>query len=258
MNAAVGERWASIPERLVRLSPFYMDRYEVTVGRVNDAVARGFVLEDLEYVPRGSFLACTYTSDGSTDALPMNCITKEFAEDFCAFDGGRALPTEAQWEYAATSAGRETLYVWGDRQPTCNDAVFARIGRELSPVFGIRNDDALGSLGQCAELGEGPQEGGSAPIDTTFQGVFDMNGNLQEWTRDSFVALTHECWAQGFLEDPVCDIGGDEYITKGGIWSAPLGALPLPLRRGTTRDASRGIGGFEGHATGFRCVRAAE
>jgi formylglycine-generating enzyme required for sulfatase activity len=254
VNADVGVSWASIPERLVRLSPFYMDRHEVTVGRFNDAIDRGFEIQTGELVPRSVTDGCYFTPDGSMDDFPVNCISKELAEAFCRFDGGRALPTEAQWEYAATSGGRETMYVWGDRLPTCEDAVFARIGR----VFGGgRIDTSLGGGGQCAYLGEGPQPVGSMPNDRTAHGVMDLDGNLQEWTRDTFIALTDECWDSPFLEDPVCDSGSGTFIVKGGIWSGVLGSLPLSLRKGMERRNAVPTEGedYLGGANGFRCVR---
>ncbi len=260
VNASVGVSWASIPERLVRLSPFYMDRYEVTVRRVRDAMDRGFEFPAGEWVTRSQIDLCHFTTDGSTDELPMNCISKEAAEAFCRFDGGRSLPSEAQWEYAATSGGRETIYVWGDRPPTCDDAVFARIGRSLSDRFGVAYLATLGGTGQCAALGEGPQPVGSMATDSNAQGIMDLEGNLQEWTRDSFVPLTDECWQAPFLVDPVCDTGTTTtYIVKGGIWSGVLGSLPVSLRKGSPHDSAIGTPGapFEGFANGFRCVRAA-
>ncbi len=260
VNAGVGSAWASIPERLVRISPFFMDRHEVTVGRINAAVRDGFVLPADEHVTKARMSLCTLVSDGTTDDLPMNCLSKELAEAFCAFDGGRALPSEAQWEFAASGRGEERLYVWGDRPATCDDAIFARIGMSMSGVFGIDWDEALGRPGQCADLGEGLQPVGAFPADVTKDGVVGLSGNLQEWTRDSFIALNHECWDKPHLTDPVCDTGqtGDSaYITRGGIWSGVLGSLPVSLRKSSKRDTARGADptSFTGFATGFRCVR---
>jgi len=257
VNAAVGEAWASIPERLIRMSPFFMDRYEVTVGRVNAAIDRGFDLTVGEHHTYAESSFCTFRSDGEHDGLPMNCLTKELAEAFCAFDGGRALPSEAQWEYAASSRGEERLYVWGDRPATCDDAVFARVGPELAAAFGRPFADDLGRLGQCAHIGEWVQPVGSLPTDTTIDGVRDLGGNLQEWTRDSFIPLTSDCWADAYLVDPVCDVGPDTaYIVRGSIWSGVLGSLPVALRKGMTHDDAIGAGDtFSGFASGFRCVR---
>jgi len=258
VNAGAGSSWASIPERLVRVSPFFMDRHEVTVGRVRAAIAAGFEPDPAEYADRSEMSLCTFTGDGSADELPMSCISKAFAESFCAFDGGRTIPTEAQWEYAASSRGEERMYVWGSTPATCDDAVFARIGLSLSGIFGIRPSDELGTPGQCAAQGEGPQPVGSIERDVTADGIVDLNGNIQEWTRDSFIALTHECWDHPQLTDPECDVGGDEYITRGGIWSGVLGSLPVSLRKSSGQQSARDPrgGSFTGFATGFRCVRS--
>ena len=51
---------------------------------------------------------------------PLNCITWEGAQRICRAFGGDS-PTEAQWEYAASAAGRaaETIYPWGNDSPRC-------------------------------------------------------------------------------------------------------------------------------------------
>ncbi|RLB53983.1 MAG: hypothetical protein DRJ42_10430 [Deltaproteobacteria bacterium] len=263
VNANPGAAWASIPERLVRISPFFMDRYEVTVGRINAAVREGFVLPPDEHVPRADMSLCNLTTDGSNDHLPMNCLSKELAQAFCAFDGGRLLPSEAQWEYAASGRGDERLYVWGDQPATCDDAVYARIGPNMAASFGIYYESSVGRPGECVSADDGPEAEGSQSVgsvarDATKDGIFDLGGNVWEWTRDSFIPLTDACWAAPYLVDPVCVADGVPFIARGGTWSAAAGALPNSLRRGVDRDESRGFvaDSFSGFATGFRCVRA--
>lgn len=256
VNARVGESWASIPERLTRMSPFFMDRYEVTVGRIRAARAEGFSLLSGDLVPRAGFGQCNFASDGSTDTLPMNCIAREAAQRFCQFDGGRSLPSEARWEFVASGRGQERLYAWGDEPATCDRSVFARVGPELQPIFRRPLDFTLGGSGQCAHLGEGMVPVDSDQQDVTRDGVVGMAGNVQEWCLDSFIALTHDCWSQRLLRDPVCDVGGTEYIARGSIWSGVLASLPASLRKSTNDlDATRVRAGFTGFATGFRCVR---
>ena len=62
-------------------------------------------------------------------ALAMNCISAQAAQAFCAWDGGRHLASEAQWEYAASGRGEERIYPWGDALPDCARAVYARPAR---------------------------------------------------------------------------------------------------------------------------------
>ena len=79
------------------------------------------------------------------------------------------LPTEAEWEYAAR-AGTTTAYYWGDAP----DRAYANMGREIC----------------CIGAAEGPDEWiGASPV-ASFKpnafGLFDMAGNLWEWTEDHY------------------------------------------------------------------------
>lgn len=129
-SSGVPERWATIP-------PFYLDKYEVTVARWRDALARGFkppapaTVNDTSLqrdtcasVPAFSPLWCTYTAIARVpedrESYPLSCVSWDAARAFCQFERGD-LPTEAQWEYVAQALGREekTTYPWGPSPPTC-------------------------------------------------------------------------------------------------------------------------------------------
>lgn len=141
-----------VPQRVVSLPPFYLDRYEVTVGRWRDALAHGFkppassapdypgyfpaandtpLARDTcavvrPYDPRW----CSWTRakgiPEDRESYAMTCVDRDAARAFCQFEGGD-LPTEAQWEYVAQVVGRETKTVlpWGSEvvPPACTTVV---------------------------------------------------------------------------------------------------------------------------------------
>jgi iron(II)-dependent oxidoreductase len=108
---------------------------------------------------------------------------------------GRRLPTEAEWELAASCASgdstRKRRFPWGDRAPEPEHA---------------RLDG--GSL-DCAEVGA-YASGDSAC------GVRQMLGNVWEWTDSAFVPYP------GFVRDPYAEYSepwfGTHRVLRGGAW----------------------------------------
>ena len=88
----------------------------------------------------------------------------------------RRLPTEAEWEYAA-AAGATTTYAWGD-EPTVDGNLMANTWQGRFPY---RNGGALGWVG-------------TSPVGTFAPnafGLFDMIGNVWEWTTTPYSARGH-------------------------------------------------------------------
>jgi len=88
----------------------------------------------------------------------------------------RRLPTEAEWEYAA-AAGATTVYAWGD-EPTVDGNLMANTWQGRFPY---RNGGALGWVG-------------TSPVGTFAPnafGLFDMIGNVWEWTTTPYSARGH-------------------------------------------------------------------
>jgi formylglycine-generating enzyme required for sulfatase activity len=95
------------------------------------------------------------------DDQPAVCLTWRQSRTFAQWVGGR-LPTEAEYEYAARSAGKEYLYPWGNAATTCERAVIGGCGgRATMPV--------------C-----------SKPRGNTEQGLCDMSGNSWTFVQDEY------------------------------------------------------------------------
>ncbi|MSP26626.1 MAG: hypothetical protein EXR75_16055, partial [Myxococcales bacterium] len=67
----------------------------------------------------GKYAQWTPTPDPQNDHenRPINCVNWFAAYAFCIWDGG-FLPTEAEWEYAATGGAMNRVFPWGAALPT--------------------------------------------------------------------------------------------------------------------------------------------
>lgn len=174
------------PRRLVALSTFDLMKTEVTQAGYGACVEGGgceAAVQDQQYCLNGAV---------GDEHYPVVCVTRKNAEDYCQWVLGR-LPSEAEWEYAARSGGREQRYPWGDEEPTCERAVIDAGG------VGCGSDRA-------APVCSRPQ-GNSA------QGLCDLAGNLWEWTADRW----HSTY-EGAPDDGRAWVEGREdfWVIRGG------------------------------------------
>jgi formylglycine-generating enzyme required for sulfatase activity len=238
-----GIKYATVPERIARLSPFRMDRWEVTVGRFRAAVEAGFSA-DPPQVNDGPLLAglqteCTYTSARAMrEDFPLNCVSMATARAFCEWSGG-SLPSEAQWKWAAQAAERQdkTRYPWGDDPPDCAQVVYGR-------------DPLAGDSHVCAKLGTSPQSETTSMGDTAIgTGAVNMAGNVAEMLLDAFYSFGARCWAFPQIDDPECiDDTATFALAAGAAWDDAIETTLSRSRRGHTSTAVS-------TEIGFRCVR---
>ncbi len=184
------------PERRAVVPSFYMDLHEVTVASFRHCVRDGACAAHLytPWSPRHD--ACNYGTN--RDDHPMNCVSGEGAEQFCAWRArrsGRAmsLPTEAQWEYAARGPERR-LYPWGDSPGSC----------------------ATSHRGGCQHQSTRPVR--SYPVDLSPLGFFDLGGNVAEWVSISGGDGTESR-----------SVRGGSWLRRQAINSAERESVPVPL-----------------------------
>ena len=128
------------------------------------------------------------------------------AEAFCRW-AGRRLPTEAEWEMAATlepATGRKRRFPWGDTPPTPD---CANLDYRAGGTIDVRALPA-----------------GDSPV-----GCRQMIGNVWEWVADTFEAYP------GFVCDPYKEYSEPHFraknVLKGGCWTTRS-----RLIRGTWRN----------------------
>jgi serine/threonine-protein kinase len=108
---------------------------------------------------------------GGQDNHPINCVDLREAQAFCTWKEKR-LPSEAEWDLAARGV-ENRIFPWGASAPSeCGDACYDKNGACLRRAAG-------GGVATCVA--------GGRPADKTPEGVFDMGGNVSEWTADGVV-----------------------------------------------------------------------
>jgi formylglycine-generating enzyme required for sulfatase activity len=174
------------------VSDFYLDKYEITVGRFRMFVNAGmgtqaspptagagagitgsgwdstwnvWLAVDTASLTAGMKCDSTYQTwtdtAGSNESKPVNCLDWYTAFAFCAWDGGR-LATEAEWNYAASGGSEQRYYPWSSTATsTTIDASYAVYGTTAAQNVGSKSPKGDGKWGQS-----------------------DLAGNVWEWTLD--------------------------------------------------------------------------
>ncbi len=137
---------------------------------------------------------------------------------------GYRLPTEAEWEYAASFPDNR-LYPWGAAEPDC---IVANYGFDWASAV---------CIGWTT-----PQ--GSYPMGVSSLGLFDIAGNLREWTND---ALTH--YTQQVQVNPIGSTNSTDRVVRGGSWAG------IAEHVNTKRRVSHSQSGVES-LVGFRVCRS--
>lgn len=203
------------PVHAVSGSAFTMDRYEVTNQRYSECVQSGACSPPALL---SSFTRPSYFSERQFADFPVVHVSWGQAASFCAWAGGR-LPTEAEWERAARGTADSRTFPWGETAPDCSKANFA------------------GCVGDTDRVGRRPA--GQSPY-----GVFDMAGNVWEWTADWYEA---GYYGRSPENDPAGPDSGHLKVMRGGCWVSGTSSL-----RSTCRKAE--LPGLWAPNVGFRCV----
>jgi len=239
----------------VKVNDFYLGKHEVTVGQWRKFVEDAGYRTDAEKEGKGYVLnsagdgaelrnGASWKNPGfpQNDRHPVVLISWNDADVFVKWLSGRTgkvyrLPTEAEWEYAARSGGKEYRYSWGNGSPSDNIAgeeVKRQFPKRPWPIWEGYDDGCI----YTAEVGNfKPNE----------IGLHDMGGNVWEWCSD--------CYADDYYKNSPYDNpqgpglrSGSPRVVRGGGWLHAPSSVRAANRDFNSPSSRR-------HVVGFRLAR---
>jgi formylglycine-generating enzyme required for sulfatase activity len=255
----MGSPWSAIQkgeagddeiEHEVTLSPYCIDRTEVTVAAYAACAAdkcppapttvawKGASADEVRFYS-------PWCNGGKKDRddHPINCVNWNMADTYCKWVS-KALPTEAQWEFAARGLTGH-IYPWGDEPPA--PARLNACGTECRDEAAKAGRPGWITMYQEADSWPTTAPVGEVEGDTSAFGVRDMGGNVVEWVADVYAP-----YALSLKNDPRRDkapAADSPRVIRGGGWRSDVPRdVRAAFREGLVGDA-RFV------SAGFRCAR---
>ena len=174
------------PAHRVYLPLYYIDQYEVT-----NAEYAAFLKESGQ-APPPHWKEGTYAP--GDDTYPVVMVRWDEAQAYCRAKGGR-LPSEAEWEKAARGTNGD-IYPWGN-------------------TFDVQKANIGGFSGGLRPVGS--YKAGKSPFN-----VYDMIGNVWEWTADWYQPYPGSTYKSDRFGKPL-------KVIRGNSWSS-LGHYPPEIQ----------------------------
>lgn len=157
-------------------------------------------------------------SNWKASNLPVENVRWDEAQEFCnklsRMTGRRfALPTEAQWEYAARGGMKSVGYKYCGSSDISDVAWYVENSyRQTHPVGSLRPNEL---------------------------GLYDMSGNVWEWCQDWYGD-----YSSSSQRDPKGPNSGSIHVLRGGGWDLDAESLRVANRGNYASDFSSGYYGF--------------
>jgi serine/threonine protein kinase/formylglycine-generating enzyme required for sulfatase activity len=213
-------------EELIALKPSYADYMKQVAAKPSDG---GFAVHWYDSVSFCWWLSMQsgVAEDGQSYASPESLSKEDYPREptpsanwaprnwpLRLGQSGFRLPTESEWEVASRAGGRTT--------------------------YGFGSDvGLLGRFGWFLE-NSGKRVHPPRELRPSVRGLFDMHGNLMEWTHD----WIHE-YKETAVVDPMVSEGGSARVCRGGSWD-----LDAAICRSASRPSNVPMARMD--STGFR------
>lgn len=213
------------PLRTVAEKDFYIDKYEVTNALYKKCV-EAFVC--MPPIKDSSYSRPDYYGNSDFDNYPVIYVNWDMANTYCGWRQAR-LPSNDEWEKAARGTDGRT-YPWGENAD-CKYANYAIWNGHNGFNYCVGDTSPVNSY-----------DSGRSPY-----GVYNLSGNVQEWTSDSdSVSGFHP----GFTPYPITPVPNSLtfHFIRGGRWDTSLEESSwVSLTYSTMAD----------FVSGFRCAKDA-
>ena len=219
------------PVHNVTLDPFYMSKYQLTVGEFRDFIKETGYITDCEKKGGGkvfliengiqtflhdSLASWKYVGYVPDDRQPVTYVSWVDAVNYCNWKSekenlqccykiigdsvswdksakGYRLLTEAEWEFVARSGGKNYIFSWG------NDSLPMINGQNAANIKDETYKKAMPPDAKLRPIWEGYNDGYlyTSPVGSLAPnelGVYDICGNVYEWCWD---------WYGEYNENPV-------------------------------------------------------
>ncbi len=161
------------PVHKVQLDAFWLDQTEITNAQYAQCVQARQCAQPSNLI---------FYNDPAFASHPVEYVSWIDAKNYCTW-AGRRLPTEAEWEKAATwdpRTNQQRIYPWGNEY----DCRKGNFDDELELDASLMPDGQVDCDGftRSAPVGSFP-EGAST------YGALDLGGNVWEWVHDAFIEV---------------------------------------------------------------------